>query len=83
VNKDTLPIDSIFKGYRDFFVQDLVFNRKVTKYRREFYETPDGATVVAELPKDLDGQSSPNCCVNSLRGFYQLSHQHKAACMQY
>jgi hypothetical protein len=56
VNKDTLPIDSVFKGYREFLVQDLIIKRKVTKYRREFYETPDGTTVVAELPKELDDQ---------------------------
>jgi Transposase IS66 family len=56
VDTDKLPVGSVFKGYREFLVQDLEIKRRVIKYRRAFYEVPDGGTIVAELPKDLNDQ---------------------------
>jgi Transposase IS66 family len=56
VNENVLPKGAVFKGYRDYWVQDLIIKRKVTQYRRAFYVMPDGSTVVAELPKDIDNQ---------------------------
>ena len=44
---------SIFKGYEDFVVQDLVLKPRVIRYRRERWLTPDGQSLVAPLPADV------------------------------
>jgi len=47
------PADAVFKGYEDFFVQDLVIKPRVIRYRRERWETADGQSLVAPLPADV------------------------------
>jgi len=53
----TLPIPehSRFKGYRDFIVQDVRIQAHNTCYRREVWQTPDGALLFGELPASLNG----------------------------
>jgi hypothetical protein len=48
-----VPEGSIFKGYRDFFVQDLVIQAHNTRYRQERWITPAGDTLVGALPSSL------------------------------
>jgi transposase IS66 family protein len=48
-----VPDDWVFKGYEDFFVQDLVLKPRVVRYRRERWLTPDGQNRVAPLPADV------------------------------
>src|SRR3954454_18016283 len=48
-----VPPESIFKGYEDFTVQDLIIHPRVTCYRRERWRTADGQTLVAPLPDDV------------------------------
>jgi hypothetical protein len=47
------PPGSIFKGFEDFVVQDLVLQPRVVRYRRERWLTPDGQDLVAPLPADV------------------------------
>lgn len=71
IDKNTLPPDAEFLGYRDVIIQDIVFRRKNTKYRlarwyskscKQFYE--------ADLPKGLQGsQFGPG-----LKAFVHLSY---------
>lgn len=46
-----VPEGSRFKGYADFFVQELVIKTETTRYRLERWLTPDGKLLVAELPE--------------------------------
>jgi Transposase IS66 family len=48
-----VPLEAVFKGYEDFFVQDLVIKPRVVRYRREHWVTPDGQHLVAPLPADV------------------------------
>ncbi len=53
--QDGIPPGARFKGYRDFIVQELVIGTKNTRYRLARYVTPDGQTLTAKLPKELNG----------------------------
>src|SRR5215203_583295 len=55
----TVPPVSLFKGYADFLVQDLVLRARCTRYRRERWLTPDGHLIVAPLPGGVDGHFGP------------------------
>ncbi len=56
----TVPEGSRRKGYEEIMVQDVVFQPETTLYRRERWETPDGRTIVAELPPGVIGGCGPH-----------------------
>jgi hypothetical protein len=47
------PPGSVSTGYEEYDVQELVFQAKFTRYRRERILTPDGRTLLAPLPADV------------------------------
>ena len=46
-----LPENAIFKGYRDYTVQDLKISPYNTRYRLAIWETPDGKTYSGRAPQ--------------------------------
>lgn len=69
------PPGSIFDGYEDFVVQDLVLEPRVTRYRRERWRTPDGQSVLAPFPADVlpGSHFGPDLICYIL---HQYHHQH-------
>ena len=49
------PIDAKFKGYKEFFVQDLIIQSHNTRYLLEQWKTLSGEYVIAKAPAELMG----------------------------
>jgi Transposase IS66 family len=64
-----VPQGARFKGYQSFVVQDLTVQPRVIRLRRERWLCPDGRTVIARLPPEIDGHFGP-----ALRRFVLMQH---------
>ena len=71
IEPDDLPLGAQLEGYRDFVVQDIVFETRNTRYRRAVYRLTDGTLLVAQRPAEVDSHFGPG-----LREFILLqTHQ--------
>lgn len=74
---DRVPRGSTFKGYEDYTVQGIVLRTHNVLYRRERWESPQGESIVAELPQKVQalngGHFDPS--VDSFI-LYQYYHSH-------
>ena len=48
-----VPTGSEFKGYEEYTVQGIIFKTHNVLYRRERWKTPEGGSMVAPLPQDV------------------------------
>lgn len=64
-----LPEGSIFKGYQEYVVQNLVISSDNTLYKLARYETPDGQYLLGQLPNSVTGHFG-----NELRAYILYLH---------
>jgi transposase IS66 family protein len=50
-----VPSGSRFKGYKDFYVQEIDIKTHYLCYRRERWKTPNGNEILGELPDSIEG----------------------------
>ena len=53
IKPDDLPPGSRLLGFQDFTVQDLLIQPYNTRYRLARYRTPDGTSLIGELPQEV------------------------------
>lgn len=71
--RNALPEGYRFKGYKDFVVQDIVIEARELRFRMKYYQTPDGKTVAAALPKKYRGKHfSPELISYCLELYHSL-----------
>ena len=72
IKPENIPEGSRFKGYRDFYVQELVITSENIRYRLERWLTPDGELLVGQLPESLENRHYGSTLVTYL--LYQHHH---------
>lgn len=55
IQPSNIPAGSIFKGFKEYVVQELVTRVQVTKYRLAQWQTSDGSYVTGKLPYEMQG----------------------------
>jgi Transposase IS66 family len=60
IKANEVPPGSHFKGYETYSVHEFTIAVKVIHYRRERWVTPEGQTVIAQLPADVRDHFGPD-----------------------
>jgi regulator of replication initiation timing len=71
-----VPEGSRFKGYSDFYIQELVIRSETTLYRVEKWLTPDGHLVSGQLPEELQAEGPGDHFGPTMRSFVLYQYYH-------
>lgn len=72
IKPNNIPEGSIFKGYEDYSVQDLVIKSQEIQFRLAIYIAPDGSRIRGELPEGYTlGHFGTNLIAYCLSQYYQ------------
>ena len=72
IKPNYIPEGSIFKGYEDYSVQDLVIKSQEIQFRLAIYIAPDGSRIRGELPEGYTlGHFGTNLIAYCLSQYYQ------------
>jgi len=65
-----IPEGSVFKGFKRYTVQDIVFKPHNIQYQLARWQLPDGSYIAGELPKDVDGHYGPELMAYILHQYH-------------
>jgi hypothetical protein len=66
----SIPNDAIFKGYKSYDVQDIVFKPNNTRFLLARWQLPDGTYICGELPRGIHGHYGPELIAYILNDYY-------------
>lgn len=71
---EQIPAGSIYRGFTEYTVQDICIEPYNTRYELEHWETPEGESLVGELPDSVKGGHFGAALVSFV--LYQYYHGH-------
>src|SRR3990167_9704871 len=72
IKPDNIPDGSVFKGYEDYYVQDLIIKSQEIRLRLSIYIAPDGSRVRGDIPNEYSlGHFGINLITYCLSQYYQ------------
>ncbi len=74
IEPEFIPSGSVFKGYQDFIVQDIVIRNWNIRYRKARYLTPSGDYVTGELSSRVSNSHFGSTLIAFI--LYQYYHAH-------
>lgn len=70
VQPSTIPEGAIFKGYKPYDVQDILFKSSNTRFLLARWQLPDGTYISGDLPKGIHGHYGPELIAYILNDYY-------------
>jgi hypothetical protein len=74
VKAENVPQGSVFKGYQEYIVQDIIIKPNNTCLARKRWQTPDGTYVIAPPPKEVSVRHFGSTLISFI--LYQYYNQH-------
>ena len=65
-----IPEGAVFKGFKRYTVQDIVFEPHNIQYQLARWQLPDGSYIAGELPKDVHGHYGPELVAYILHQYH-------------
>jgi hypothetical protein len=65
-----IPEGAVFKGYKPYTVQDIIFQPHNTQYQIAQWMLPDGSYLTGELPKGIEGHYGPELIAYILHQYH-------------
>ena len=59
IQPSNIPAGAVFKGYKPYTVQDIIFEAHTTKYLLARWQLPDGTYVNGKIPENVYGHYGP------------------------
>jgi hypothetical protein len=70
IQPSNLPGDAIFKGFKSYDVQDIVFKSNNTRFLLARWQLPDGTYICGGLPKGIRGHYGAELIAYILNDYY-------------
>jgi hypothetical protein len=70
IQPSTIPEGAIFKGYKSYDIQDIIFKPNNTRFLLARWQLPDGTYICGELPRGIHGHYGPELIAYILNDYY-------------